>query len=26
VHENPWQAVGISMLAGLAIGLLLNRK
>jgi len=30
VHENPWQAIGItagvSVLAGLAIGLLLNRK
>jgi ElaB/YqjD/DUF883 family membrane-anchored ribosome-binding protein len=30
VHDNPWQAIGIaagvSILAGLAIGLLANRK
>jgi len=30
VHENPWQAIGITagvgVLAGLAIGLLLNRR
>ena len=30
VHENPWQVIGItagvSVFAGLAIGLLLNRK
>lgn len=30
VHENPWQSVGIaagvSLLAGLALGLLLNRR
>lgn len=30
VHQNPWQAIGVaagvSVLAGLALGLLLNRK
>ena len=26
VHENPWQAVGVAAVLGLAIGLLLNRR
>ena len=26
VHENPWQAIGIAAVIGLAAGLLLNRR
>lgn len=26
VHDNPWKAVGIAALAGIAIGALLSRK
>ena len=26
VHDNPWQAIGIAAVVGVAVGLLLNRR
>ncbi|SDV50143.1 Membrane-anchored ribosome-binding protein, inhibits growth in stationary phase, ElaB/YqjD/DUF883 family [Chitinasiproducens palmae] len=26
VHDNPWRSIGIAAVAGIALGLLLNRK
>jgi ElaB/YqjD/DUF883 family membrane-anchored ribosome-binding protein len=26
VRENPWQAVGVAVLAGIALGLLISRR